>query len=106
MVLAEAAGPLLTPWVDPDTYEYTNHLFDLTVVNHVFFGGFLEADFANNGRGRYYRDPLSGGTPGTYGTFPPNATSPSSHVHTRYRKEKRKRSLSLVYSVSLSPPKL
>ena len=73
-------GPLLTPWVDPDTYEYTNHLFDLTVVNHVFFGGFLEADFANNGRGRYYRDPLSGGTPGTYGTFPPNATSPSTFI--------------------------
>ncbi|HTM57777.1 MAG TPA: hypothetical protein VL123_05120 [Candidatus Udaeobacter sp.] len=73
-------GPLLTPWVDTDTYEYTNHIFNLTVVNHVFFGGFLEADFGPHGRGRYYRDALSGGTPGTYGTFPPNATSPSTFI--------------------------
>jgi len=73
-------GPLLTPWVDTSTYEYTNHIFNLTVVNHVFFGGFLDADFGPHGRGRYYRDPLSGGTPGTYGTFPPNATSPSTFI--------------------------
>jgi hypothetical protein len=73
-------GPLLTPWVDTSTYEYTHHLFNLTVVNHVFFGGFLEADFANGGRSRYYRDPFAGGTPGTYGTFPPNATSPSTFI--------------------------
>ena len=73
-------GPLLTPWVDPGTYEYTNHIFDMTVVNHVFFGGFLEADFAPNGRSRYYRDPLSGGTPATYGINPPNLTSPSTFI--------------------------
>jgi hypothetical protein len=73
-------GPLLTPWVDPDTYEYTNHLFDFTVTNHVFFGGFLEADFAPNGRSRYYRDALSGGTPATYGINPPNLTSPSTFI--------------------------
>ena len=73
-------GPLLTPWVDPDTYEYTNHMFNLTVVAHFYFGGFVEVDFANNGRGRYYRDPLSSGTPGTYGVFPPNLTSPLTFI--------------------------
>ncbi|MBI1799011.1 MAG: hypothetical protein HYR73_04935 [Candidatus Eisenbacteria bacterium] len=73
-------GPLLTPWVDPDTYEYTNHIFNLTVTGHFFFGGFLEADFADGGRARYYRDKLTTGTPGTYGTFPPNLTSPSTFI--------------------------
>jgi hypothetical protein len=73
-------GPLLTPWVDPVTYEYTDHLFNLTVVTHTYFGGFFEADFANGGRGRYYRDPYTGGTAATYGTNPPNATSPSTFI--------------------------
>src|SRR6266436_6625714 len=73
-------GPLLTPWVDPGTYEYTNHIFNETVTSHTYGFGFLEVLFANGGRSRYYRDPLLGGTHGTYGTFPPNATSPSTFI--------------------------
>jgi hypothetical protein len=73
-------GPLLTPYVDTSTYEYTNHIFNLTVSNHAFFGGFLEVDFADGGRARYYSDALSGGTHGTYGINPPNATSPSTFI--------------------------
>ena len=73
-------GPLLTPWVNQVLYEYTNHLFNLTVTTHGYFGGFLQANFANGGRGRYYRDPFSGGTPATYGTNPPNASSPSTFI--------------------------
>jgi len=95
-------GPLLTPYVDPTTYEYTNHLFDLTVTAHIFFAGFLEADFANNGRGRYYRDPLSGGTPGTYGTFPPNASSPSTFIDGSMRLGGRIDNFKLTYDFNLS----
>jgi len=73
-------GPLLTPWVDPSTYEYTNHIFNMSVISHLYFGGFLEAKFANGGRARYYRDPYFGGTPATYGTLPPNLTSPSTFI--------------------------
>jgi hypothetical protein len=73
-------GPLLTPYVDQVQYEYTDHLYNLTVAVHSFFGGFFEADFANGGRGRYYRDPYSGGTAATYGTNPPNATAPSTFI--------------------------
>jgi hypothetical protein len=73
-------GPLLTPYVDTANNEYTNHIFNMTVVTHQYFGGFFEADFANGGRARYYSDPLSGGTHGTYGTNPPNATSPSTFI--------------------------
>jgi hypothetical protein len=70
-------GPLLSPYVDTSTYQYTNQLYNFTVVTHLYFGGFLEADFANGGRASYYADPLSSGTAATYGTNPPNATSPS-----------------------------
>lgn len=77
---ATSFGPLLDPWVDPSTYEYTYHAYDLTVSSRSFFGGFLSVNFANNGRGRYYRDPLLGGTPGTYGTNPPNATAPATFI--------------------------
>jgi len=73
-------GPLLTPWVDPTLYEYTNHIFNETVSSHTYGFGFLEAKFIDGGRSRYYRDPLLGGTHGTYGTFPPNATSPSTFI--------------------------
>jgi hypothetical protein len=73
-------GPLLTPYVDPSTYQYTNHLFNLTVATHSYFAGFFEADFANGGRARYYADPLSGGTAADYGINPPNATSPSTFI--------------------------
>lgn len=77
---ATSFGPYLDPYVDPSTYEYTYHAFDLTVATRSFAAGFLSVDFANGGRARYYRDPLAGGTPGTYGTNPPNATAPSTFI--------------------------
>ncbi|MGH7740598.1 MAG: hypothetical protein ACRENS_01100 [Candidatus Eiseniibacteriota bacterium] len=70
-------GPLLTPYIDTGTYQYTNTIDALTVVTHTYFGGFLEATFANGGRASYYADALSGGTAADYGVNPPNATSPS-----------------------------
>jgi hypothetical protein len=70
-------GPLLSPYVDTGTYEYTNTLTNFSVVTHSFFSGFLEATFANGGRASYYADSKVSGTPATYGTNPPNATSPS-----------------------------
>ena len=73
-------GPLLTPWVDTSLYQYTIHTFGLTVNGRFFTSPFLTVTFNNNGRSRYYRDALSGGTPGTYGINPPNATSPSTFI--------------------------
>lgn len=72
-----SVGPLLEPYFDFGVNEYTFYLFDLTVSSNVSAFGFVEVHCANNGRGRYYSDPIGGGTPGTYGTNPPNATSPS-----------------------------
>ena len=73
-------GPLLTPWVDTSLYEYTIYTTGLTVNGRFFTSPFLTVTFNNNGRSRYYRDALSGGTPGTYGINPPNATSPSTFI--------------------------
>jgi hypothetical protein len=73
-----SVGPLLAPYFDFGVNQYTFHLFDLTVASNVSAFGFTEVHCADGGRGRYYSDPLAGGTPGTYGTNPPNATSPSS----------------------------
>jgi hypothetical protein len=72
-------GTPLQPWVNQGTNEYTFHIFDLTVVQHDWDAPnqFLSVLFANNGRVRYYEQPLLGGTPGTYGVNPPNATAPS-----------------------------
>lgn len=75
-----SVGPLLDPWVDTGLNEYTIHVYDLFVVSRFQFGGYLSVTFANNGRSRYYEDPLAGGTAATYGTFPPNATAPSTFI--------------------------
>jgi hypothetical protein len=77
---ATSFGALLSPYVDTSTYEYTYHAFNLTVSTRSFAAGFLGVNFLNGGRARYYRDPLLGGTPGTYGTNPPNATAPSTFI--------------------------
>ena len=72
-----SVGPLLDPYVDTSVNEYTFNINNLFVTSRTAFGTFLVVNFSNNGRGSYYADPLSGGTPGTYGVNPPNATSPS-----------------------------
>jgi hypothetical protein len=72
-------GPTLLPYVNQGSNEYTFHLFDLTVTQHDWDAPnqFLSVLFANNGRARYYEDAIGGGTAGTYGVNPPNATAPS-----------------------------
>jgi len=70
-------GPFLAPWVNPAVNEYTFYLYDLTVQDYYFDGSYLEVVFANPGRGRYYQDSRTGGTPALYGVNPPNATAPS-----------------------------
>jgi hypothetical protein len=81
--LVTGAGPLLAPWIDLSSYEYTIHIHDLTVTGHLFVSpNFLFVTFANNGRIRYYADnfPADGGTAATYGTNPPNATASSTFI--------------------------
>jgi hypothetical protein len=73
-------GPLLDPWVDFGVNEYTIYVRDLTCVSRVAFGSLLVCNFSNNGRGSYYADDLGSGTAATYGTFPPNATAPSTFI--------------------------
>lgn len=75
-----SVGPLLDPWIDFSVNEYTVYVRDLTVTSRVLFLNFFSANFNNNGRGSYYADALSGGTPGTYGINPPNATAPSTFI--------------------------
>lgn len=75
-----SVGLLLDPWVDFGVNQYTVYVRDLTVVTRSQFFQFFSATFTNNGRGSYYADALSGGTPGTYGTLPPNLTSPSTFI--------------------------
>jgi hypothetical protein len=78
-----SAGPLIAPWIDFSSYEYTIHTFDLTVTGRTAFGSFLTVTFANNARSRYYEDdfPVNGGTAADYGVgAPPNALSPSTFI--------------------------
>lgn len=86
-------GPLLSGYVDKPSSgcpcEYTYYLYDLFVTSHTYDPGnqVLTIHFNENppsnpppGRDRYYEQSKSGGTPGTYGTFPPNGTSPSTFI--------------------------
>jgi hypothetical protein len=75
-------GATLQPHVDQSNNQYTFHIFDLTVVQHDWDAPnqFVSVLFQDNGRIRYFEDPNSGGTPGVYGTNPPNGTVPSSFV--------------------------
>jgi hypothetical protein len=94
-------GPLLTPWTDPSTYEYTNHIFNLTVNARFFTSPNLTVTFADSGRTRYYRDLLVGGvSAATYGTNPPNATSPSTFIDGSMRLGGRIGSFVLTYNFS------
>jgi hypothetical protein len=75
-----SVGTYLEPWVDTSVNEYTMHMFNLTVNGNFFVAPFLTVTFDNNGRGRYYEDDIASGTAATYGTNPPNATSPSTFI--------------------------
>src|SRR5262245_32808133 len=77
-----SSGPLLASYVDFSSFEYTVYIRDLTVIARFFAFPNLTVQFANNGRGSYYADHFAadGGTHGTYGTNPPNATAPSTFI--------------------------
>ena len=77
-----SVGPLLAPWVDQSTYQYTIYIRDLSVNGRFFTFPNLTVTFANNGRGSYYADAFAvdGGTDATYGVNPPNATAPSTFI--------------------------
>lgn len=75
-----SVGPWLEPWVDESVNEYTVHFFDLTVNGRFFTFPNLTVTFMPNGRGRYYEDPLVGGTASNYGTNPPSAVSPATFI--------------------------
>ena len=82
--LVTSFGPLLAPYVDTAEYEYTFYMTNLYSSSHNWDAGFqfLEVQFQNNGRGRYYQDGKAGcmacvpGTAATFGINPPNATAP------------------------------
>ena len=77
-----SVGPLLTPYVDFGSFEYTTYIRNLSVNGRFFTFPNLTVTFFNNGRGSYYQDafPGGGGTAATYGTNPPNATAPSTFI--------------------------
>jgi len=95
-----SAGPLLNPYVDTSTYEYTFYLRNLSVIARFFTSPNLTVEFANNGRGSYYADALSGGTAATYGTNPPNATAPSTFIDGSERITGEVDNFVLVYNFS------
>jgi hypothetical protein len=76
-----SVGPLLTPYTDFSTEEYTFTINGLVVATRQTFGNLLAVTMNNGGRGRYYFDDLAPpngtGTHGDYGINPPNGTSPS-----------------------------
>jgi hypothetical protein len=99
-----SAGPLLTPWIDFSSYEYTIYIRDLTVNGRFFTFPNLTVTFANNGRGSYYRDDFdfNGGTAATYGINPPNATAPSTFIDGSERLTGDVDNMVLVYNFSTS----
>jgi hypothetical protein len=70
-------GAFLVPQVNTTANEYTYYYYDLTVQDYFFDGSYLEVVFANPGRGRFYEDSKTTGTPALYGVYPPNLTAPS-----------------------------
>ena len=80
--LVTGVGPLLLPWIDLSSNEYTIHIHGLTVVGRSFVFPNLFITFADNGRVGCHADdvPADGGTAATYGTNPPNATAPSTFI--------------------------
>lgn len=99
-----SAGPLLSPYVDFSSFEYTFYLRNLTVIARFFAFPNLTVQFANNGRGSYYQDnfPSGGGTAATYGINPPNATAPSTFIDGSERITGRVDNFVLVYNFTTS----
>lgn len=70
----------LAPYEDMVANQYTFFYFDLTVQHSEFDGVNFAALFVNGGRGRFFEDSKTTGTPAVYGVFPPNATAPPTFV--------------------------
>jgi len=60
------------------TQEYTYHFSGLTPVGTTVVGHFVIIEYSSPGLLDLYEDSKTTGTPGTYGTNPPNATAPPS----------------------------
>ncbi|TFG88556.1 MAG: hypothetical protein E4H17_02180 [Gemmatimonadales bacterium] len=75
-------GDYLAPHVDLAANAYTYHYYDLTVQTNTYYPEFdyLEVQFANAGRGRFYEDSYAAGPGAQYGVNPPNATAPSTFI--------------------------
>ncbi len=67
-------GTYLAPSVNTTLNQYTYSYYDLTVQSYFYEDGYTEVGFAAPGRGRFYEDAT---TSAAYGTYPPNATAPS-----------------------------
>jgi hypothetical protein len=70
----------LAPYEDMVANQYTFFYYQLTVSHASFDGELLEALFHNSGRGMFYEDSKTSGTPALYGVNPPNATAPATFV--------------------------
>ena len=61
-------------------FEYTYYFNNLTPVGTTVVGHFVIIDYSAPGSLEIFEDPKAGGTPGTYGSNPPNGTAPPSFV--------------------------
>jgi hypothetical protein len=77
-----AFGDFIASQVNTTANEYTYYYYDLTVQTNDYYpeDNYLEVAFANPGRGRFYEDSHATGTPALYGSYPPNATAPSTFI--------------------------
>jgi len=73
-------GAYLAPYVDIVANQYTYLYYDLTVQDYFYEDGYTEVTFADPGRGRFYEDSKTAGTPAVYGEYPPSATAPSTFI--------------------------
>jgi hypothetical protein len=75
-------GAYLAPYVNSTTNEYTYHYYDLTVATSDYdpIALTLAVTFVPPGRGRFFEDSRAVGTAAAYGTYPPNATAPSTFI--------------------------
>jgi hypothetical protein len=65
---------------DTATYEYTYRISGLTSTARTVVGPYIVVDYSSPGYLWIWEDSKTTGTPATYGTYPPNATAPSTFV--------------------------
>jgi len=70
-------GTYLAASVNNTTNQYTYHYYDLAVQGYYFDGDYLEVAFASGGRGRFFEDSRTTGSPALYDVDPPAGTPPN-----------------------------